>query len=171
MERANNKRVVREYKTVLPAGPEQVFPLLCPVREYEWIPPWRCDLLYTQSGFAELGCVFRTDFADQWGPEVWVVSHYRPAEKIAFVRTGAMRTTRYEVILSGNQDTTATTHITWRQEMTGLTPEGNTLVAAFEDDEFRTMMAALNNMLAYYLETGKSLTVAAAAETLREASA
>lgn len=170
MKKTDSKRIVREYRMVQKAGPAQVFPLLCPVREYDWIPLWHCELLHTQSGVAELGCVFRTDFGDQWGPEIWVVSHYRPGEKIAFVRTGALRTTRYEVILAGDYDDTAMTHLTWRQEITGLNPVGNRLLAA-GDDEFQTMMAALNDMLAHYLATGKSLSLAHATEKLAEESA
>ena len=26
--------------------PEEVFPMLCPVREYEYIPPWECEIVY-----------------------------------------------------------------------------------------------------------------------------
>lgn len=26
--------------------PEDVFPMLCPVREYEYIPRWECDIVY-----------------------------------------------------------------------------------------------------------------------------
>jgi len=154
------------------AGPARIFSLLCPVREYDWIPLWHCELLHTQSGVAELGCVFRTDFGDQWGAETWVVSHYRPDEKIAFVRTGALRTTRYEVILASDRNDPAITHLTWRQEITGLNPEGNKfVVAASADEEFQAMMAALNAMLAHYLATGKSLSLAHAAGKLPEESA
>lgn len=39
---------------------EQIFPLLCPIREYDWIENWSCDLIYSDSGFAECDCVFRT---------------------------------------------------------------------------------------------------------------
>lgn len=159
MEKAGNTRVVREYRMTQQATPAQVFPLLCPVREYDWIPHWRCELLYSLSGFAELGCVFKTDFGDQWGPEIWVVSHYRPAEGISFVRTGAMRTTRYEITLAGDRPGTAVTpvtHLTWRQEVTGLNIEGNRLVAAASAGEFRAMMAALDRMLGHYLATGTS---------------
>lgn len=37
------------------ASPEAIFPLLCPVREYDWIPGWDCRLVYTESGLAEAG--------------------------------------------------------------------------------------------------------------------
>lgn len=47
------------------AEPEAIFPLLCPVREFDWIPTWDCDLVYTGSGIAEEGCVFRTGKAGE----------------------------------------------------------------------------------------------------------
>ena len=40
--------------------PEEVFPLLCPVREYEWIPGWSCLMRYSESGVAEKNAVFET---------------------------------------------------------------------------------------------------------------
>ena len=39
-------RVVKCYTMNLCAAPADVFPLLCPVREYEWIEPWSCDMVY-----------------------------------------------------------------------------------------------------------------------------
>jgi hypothetical protein len=71
---------VREAKSGtqrLVATPEKVFPLLCPTREYDWIEHWRCQMVHSESGFAELDCVFTTDFPHV-GDETWVVSVYRP---------------------------------------------------------------------------------------------
>ena len=39
-------RVVNRYTINLCATPAGVFPLLCPVREYEWIEPWSCDMVF-----------------------------------------------------------------------------------------------------------------------------
>ena len=39
-------RVVKSYTMTINALPETVFPLLCPVREYEWIEPWCCDMVF-----------------------------------------------------------------------------------------------------------------------------
>jgi hypothetical protein len=68
-------RVVKEYVHEVHARPEKVFPLLCPVREYEWIEGWNCDMLYSESGVAEDNCVFRTHLPDR-GEATWVVSKY-----------------------------------------------------------------------------------------------
>ena len=147
-------RVVYEYEHFLEAPAEEVFPLLCPVREYEWIPQWQCDMIYSESGVAELGCVFSTDFGDDFGRETWVVFCYQPAEKIGFIRSGEYRTTRYEIFLSPQGSGTS---IRWCQEITALSSSGDDVVTAFTKECFDALMISLNKMLAHYLATGKSV--------------
>ena len=53
---------------------EEIWPQLCPVREYDWIEIWDCEVLHTESGYNELGCVFRTDFPTEGGEEIWLTS-------------------------------------------------------------------------------------------------
>ena len=43
--------------TSVDAPPEVVFPLLCPVREYEWLEDWTCEMVFSESGVAEEDCV------------------------------------------------------------------------------------------------------------------
>jgi hypothetical protein len=46
------------------APPDAVFPLICPVREAEWLDGWRYTMLFSVSGVVEQGAVFsRTDTA------------------------------------------------------------------------------------------------------------
>ncbi|HYK92235.1 MAG TPA: hypothetical protein VE398_25965 [Acidobacteriota bacterium] len=83
-------RNIHEYTQTNPASPEKVFPLLCPVREADWLPGWQYQLIYSDSGFAELGCVFTTPNATSSGspsPEkTWIVTDYDPkAFQIGFV--------------------------------------------------------------------------------------
>ncbi len=47
----SGKRIVRTYNTPLSASPGKVFPLPCPVKEYDWIPTWQCNLIFSKSGF------------------------------------------------------------------------------------------------------------------------
>ena len=148
------KRVVHEYEELINAQCEEIFPLLCPVREYEWIPQWRCDVIYSDSGLAEKGAVFITDYDNHFGREVWVVFSYRVNEKIGFVRTGKHRTTLYEIFLQTHGNGTK---IRWRQEITALDSVGDELVTAFNQSRFEAVMVPLNRMLAHYLETGQSL--------------
>jgi hypothetical protein len=62
----------------LDAPPDRIFPLLCPVREYDWIPTWSCDMIYSESGVAENDCVFATAFPEEGPRESWVVVRYEP---------------------------------------------------------------------------------------------
>lgn len=154
-------RAVREYVRDLDAPRERVFPLLCPVREYEWIEPWRCDLVYAASGVAEAGCVFRTDFPGDCGPEVWVVSRYAPPAAIEFVRVGPHRTVKMEIELSELPD--GRTRTRWWNEHTGLDAAGNAWIAGNTDADYVRDMKVLLDMLAHFLDTGRMLPLAEAA--------
>ena len=67
------RRVSHEYTQTNDAPPEKVFPLLCPVREADWVPGWQYRLIYSDSGCAEDGCVFATP--NDTGPEtIWMAS-------------------------------------------------------------------------------------------------
>lgn len=151
-------RIVREIERVLDAPRERVFPLLCPVREYEWIEPWRCDLVYTQSGVAEAGCVFRTSFPGEPGPEVWVASRYEPPARIEFVRVGEHRTVKMEILLEELPG--GKTRSLWRHEYTGLDPAGNAWLAEHNEAKHAREMAVLLDMLAHFLDAGRMLPLA-----------
>lgn len=134
------------------ASPDQVFPLLCPVREYDWVPGWDCRLVYTESGLAEDGCVFQTDRPADGGVDTWVVSHFEPGERIGFVRVNPLRAIRYDVLLAGNGD--GTTSLEWRQEITALNEDGDRQLASLKEDDFVAMIGKLETLLDRYLATG-----------------
>ena len=54
------KRITREYRQTINATPEKMFPLLCPVREADWLDGWRYNMIYSESGLVEEGAVFST---------------------------------------------------------------------------------------------------------------
>lgn len=158
MEKFTAGRMVQEYVRDLDASREKVFPLLCPVREYEWIEPWRCDLVYAASGVAEAGCVFRTDFPGDPGPEVWVVSRYEPSVRIEFVRVGPHRSVKMEIVLEELPGGRTRSH--WRHEHTGLDAAGNAWIAGHAEADYVRDMGVLLDMLAHFLDTGRMLPIA-----------
>lgn len=150
-------RALRSVKTAtqrLAAPPERVFPLLCPRREYEWIESWQCRIVHSVSGFAELDCVFVTDFPGE-GEDVWVVSVYRPDAEIEFVRVNRLRTIRYRIALTDGGDGTTLAH--WTQTLTGLCEEGNCAVANLTDDVYCQRIALIEKRLNHFLSTGTML--------------
>ena len=137
------------------ARPEEVFPLLCPVREHHWIPSWECEIVYTASGVAEEGCVFTTEQPAEGGVDTWVVTRYEPPRRIAFVRVDRLRTMLYDIRLEQHED--GRTTLAWEQVITALDEEGDHHVAGLAEDDFQQMVAGLERMLAHYLETGEAL--------------
>ena len=82
------KRVVVSFEGIVEAGPEKVFPLLCPKREELWIEGWLpgvYDLIFSHSGFNEKNCVFQEGFTAKFlfnlpGPTTWVTTAYEPQD-------------------------------------------------------------------------------------------
>ena len=141
----------------LVAKPEAVFPLLCPVREYEWIETWSCEVVYTRSGVAELDCVFRTSFAADGPDDTWVVSRYEPPSRIEFVRVNGLRSMRYVIELSPHGE--SGTRATWSQVLTGLNADGDRLLEAQSDQAFSERLSGIERMLNHFLATGERLSL------------
>ncbi len=146
----NYPRNVGRFVMHVSAAPDRVFPLLCPVREYEWIEMWRCEMVHSKSGFAELDCVFKTRHGDV--EDVWTVSRYEPNELIEFVVSSAFRVMRYSFTLS--PDGEHATKIVIEQTATALNRENEKYV---EDPHFEIHMKMLEVMLNHYLMTGKMI--------------
>jgi hypothetical protein len=73
-----HKRAATTFTGHLSFPPDLVFPLLCPVREYEWLDGWECEMIYSTSGIAEDSCIFKTAHA---GRMIWSVKLLRATEK------------------------------------------------------------------------------------------
>ena len=78
----NPIRVTRSYSMTVDAPPAAVFPLLCPVRETEWVNDWRPKLVLSNSGFAEPVCVFITPAIPE--DALLLMTEYDPAWPVRF---------------------------------------------------------------------------------------
>ncbi|MCJ8500289.1 hypothetical protein [Desulfatitalea alkaliphila] len=141
----------------LDGGADEIFPLLCPVREYEWIQPWQCEMVYTDSGRAELDCVFKTNFPDDGPEDTWVVSRYEPPKLLEFVRINAIRSIRYCINVIQQDD--GSTQATWKQVITALNTDGDTFVNHLTDDAYDGEMTILQKMINHFLKTGEMLKI------------
>jgi len=140
----------------LSAAPRDVFPLLCPKREYDWIEPWQCRMIFSETGAAEDNAVFYTDFRQDRGPEWWVVSRYEPFRAIAFVRfSPGNRVTRLDIHLA--PDGSTHTIATWTQTVTALSPDGNVYIDRYGNSSYIQEIKTLEHLLNHYLKTGRPL--------------
>lgn len=77
-DRFTPKRLTRRYTQTIDATPDRVFPLICPVREAEWLDGWRYRMICSESGLVENGAVFATP-GDGEADTIWVVTRHDPA--------------------------------------------------------------------------------------------
>ncbi len=151
----NRNRTIKSYTMQLDGNPDDIFPLLCPVREYEWIEPWQCEMVYTDSGRAELDCIFKTNFPGDGPEDTWVVSRYEPPRCIEFVRVNAIRSIRYRIEITPQGDKSS--QALWKQVITGLNPQGDDFVKGCRDEAYYEEMGILQNMLNHFLKTGEMM--------------
>lgn len=55
---SSSKRLIKEFAVKFKAKPDIVFPLLCVKRELEWIPDWKYEEIFSNSGYMEEGFVY-----------------------------------------------------------------------------------------------------------------
>ena len=150
-------RVIRTYTQRIEAPPDEVFPLLCPVREAEWLDGWTYEMVYSDSGFAEKGCVFKTQ--PPGAPEtIWMISQHDPQERVVeFVRfTTGLVATRLQIHIQANQDGTSSVHISYT--FTPISDEGIAFVMRHHsEEEFRRAMAWWELSMNHYVKTGERL--------------
>jgi hypothetical protein len=145
------KRVRRRFESSqrIHAPPEAIFPLLCPVREYDWIPEWDCRLVYTESGLAEAGCIFQTNREAEGGLDTWVISRYEPDCHIAFVRVNHLRAMQYDIQIESLDEYAS--ELVWTQVVTALNDKGDRHVAALLEEDFARTIAKLEELLNDYI--------------------
>ncbi len=152
-------RVMHEYTQTNDAPRAKVFPLLCPVREADWVPGWQYQLIYSESGVAEDGCVFSTP--NDAGPEtLWMVTQYDPesyAIAYAWVEPG-MVATQLRISLAPAPGGGTSARI--RYLYTGLSPAGNDRLEHYTAEWFRKKMQSWEAAINHYLRTGKLIPAA-----------
>ncbi len=148
------KRVTRTYVQRLISGPADVFPLLCPVREADWINGWDPFLVISESGFAEPDCVFVT--ASEPQDAIWYITRHEPAAglvemlKITPGVTACKLSIHLRQAPRGSEATVTYSH-------TSLGPEGDKFVDEFTQEFYEGFMKEWELRLNHYLRTGHAL--------------
>jgi hypothetical protein len=152
MEISYPVRVKRTYAQKLNGSPDQVFPLLCPVRETEWANGWNPHLVITRSGYIEPGCVFIVP--DKPQDSIWVVTQWDPqAFFVEFIKVIPEFTVgKIEIRL--RQGTNAQTFAAVSYSFTALSPQGADFIEQFTAERYQAFMQEWEIELNHFLETG-----------------
>ena len=159
MDVIDSGRIMRRYTQHIQAPPERVFPLLCPVREADWLHGWgdELEMVYSDSGVAEDGCVFRTGVPGQ--PEVvWMITRHDPVQRVVefFRVTTGLVATRLNIQVETRTDGSSSVHITYTY--TPLGPAGRAFLEEHSsEDAFRVDMAWWERSMNHWLRTGEAL--------------
>ncbi len=140
----------------LNAPAEEIFPLLCPVLEYAWLPGWSCRMVYSESGVAEKDNVFLT--RENLGrTAIWTCITYEPDSLIEYLITsGTDAVTRLSIRLKGIDR--GRTEIDWRMLFTSFSRLGRNVVRRrFTQAAFDGMMRTRERELNRYLAQGSML--------------
>jgi hypothetical protein len=149
-------RVTRCSTQHYAAPASTVFPLLCPVRECDWIPDWRPHAVLSNSGYAELDCTFVTGTGSERA--VWTTTRYDAGKGIIeFVRFGPDPVISRIAIRVAPIDAAACS-VELRYQHTALSDDGEAAIAAFGEAEFRAFSDRWQRRLQHYLDTGRMLT-------------
>ncbi|HEX5473936.1 MAG TPA: hypothetical protein VFX12_04660 [Vicinamibacterales bacterium] len=142
-------RATRAWVQHLHAPPSHVFPLLCPVREREWVDGWDPRVVISESGVAEPECVFVT--ADAHGESTWVAIEHDPSRFVVrFVKTTpALAVTRVDIRLEPEGAGTAA-HVTY--SWTALSEAGAAFVRDRTDEWWSGFMAEWEGSLNRFLD-------------------
>ncbi len=137
MDRSDFKaiHVTKEYCQTIYASPGEAFPLLCPVREAEWLDGWCYTMIHSQSGLVEEGAVFSTP-CDGEADTVWVVTkHDRLNLRVEFARfTHQSRICVLKIGIRQRDESSSYVDIVYAY--TGISPTGNQFIYELTDDVF-----------------------------------
>lgn len=149
-------RVVRAYRQTIEAPPDVVFPLLCPVREAEWLDGWTYTMLYSASGLIEPGAVFSTPGHGE-ADTVWVVTRHDPAAaSVEFTRfTPGSRTCVLRAVVT--PDGTGRSHVDVSYAHTSIAPAGDACLAAWTEPAFLDAVIFWERSMNHFLQTGTRL--------------
>jgi len=147
-------RAAHTYTQRLVGTPEAVFPLLCPVREVDWVDGWDPRLVVSASGVAERDCAFVTGPPEN--EAVWYITECEPPRHIEFIKiTPAETAARIVIDLRPGPEGDCLADVTYAH--TALTPRGEAFVDDFTPEFYDRFMKGWERALNHYLETGTKL--------------
>jgi hypothetical protein len=150
------QRVTRAFAQTIEAPPAMVFPLLCPVREADWLDGWQFTMIASASGLVEPGAVFSTPHEGE--PDtVWIVTRHDPVERLVefarFTPGSRVCVLRIQVAPAGPERSRVDIVYTY----TSIGEAGNGFIERFTEASFHDAMTCWERSMNHWLKTGARL--------------
>jgi hypothetical protein len=155
-------RLCLSYQEEIDAPAEKVFPLICPVAEYDWIENWDCVMIFLKSGRNEEGCIFTEQITGPviFGapvPATWVTNRYDPENHhiqfVIFARDSAVIRYDFRLKRLGKAKTCAEMDF----EFTAMSKEVITPDEEAIREKLLVTITFISKSLKHYCETGEML--------------
>lgn len=131
--------------------PQEVFLLLCPAREADWIPKWSAKIIYSSTGYAEDKCIFETSEDSAAGKGIWTFTAHKENQLVEYVGFGPDTVTHGSIPIVDNGD--GTTSATWNITVTAITKQGEEKVSKLPEGYQESSPAA--ELVRHFLENGE----------------
>jgi len=149
-------RQKRTYTQTIAATADEVFRLLCPIREQDWVPGWRPLTVLSNSGLVEEDCMFVTpgDPADA----IWITTdHDTMARKLRIYKiVPGVVVSRLDIAVA---DDLSGAKATISYEHTALSEAGSAVVDGHTQTSYRKFMENWEAAIQTYLNSGEMIEV------------
>ena len=148
-------RIKHSYTQSIKARPEEVFPLLCPVRELDWVPGWNPDWVISDSGVAEAGCVFQTPAEPS--DAIWFITRHEPeTNRVEMIKVTPGHTVgKLEISLSGDGNGGTQAQVSY--SFTSLGPAGDNFLHTFTESWYAEFMKNWEDAMNHYFLSDTSI--------------
>ncbi|MFA5338031.1 MAG: hypothetical protein WC330_06840 [Candidatus Omnitrophota bacterium] len=129
---------------------QEIFPLLCPKREEEWIPGWECEVIWSDSGYNEEGAIFRT--LKPYGTELfWITLQYDINNKVVdfLITAPHLYVFRFKIKLGKDNNGFS---IAFMQVFTSISEKGNAFLERYRGEDFKGKLKNLEELMDHYLQ-------------------
>lgn len=131
-----------------------VFPLLCPVKEVDWVPGWQPNLVVSDSGFMEKNCLFTESESDK--EAIWIVTQYEKDRLVDMYRVlPKVTVSQFSIRLDKESENSTKASISYGH--TALSDAGEKVVDEFTEENFLAFMSHFEAAINYYLATGEKI--------------
>lgn len=141
---------------------DRVFPLACPYEEYKWIDGWDCDIIHSESGKIEDGCIFAEKLSVPFlhdcddGVTTWYAVLHDPEDfRLQFVLVTPISIIKYRIEMEDAGDNTTAAEFDFT--LTARNDRGNAFIDRGGKEKVSAMLAGLGLMLKHYCESGEML--------------
>jgi hypothetical protein len=128
----------------------QVFHLLCPKMEEKWIPNWKCQVIYSKTGYNETGAIFKTEKA--LGTQlIWFTNMFDIVKGRIEFTCFSDQTLVFNFVIQINEISNLESQLAFNHTFIALNKAGADLIKTYRLEDFDQKLSALGKLMEQHL--------------------